>query len=88
MDKVLMLLLSLWSKGYTLNSQTIWDSIKLMKLLNIQSKPTALLTPLTYGTSPVEYQYLINVNSDTSATEDEKLYGKWSKNANNLLEIL
>ena len=63
-------------------------SIKLMKLLNIQSKPTVLLTPLTYGTSPVEYQYLINVNSDTSATEDEKLYGKWSKNANNLLEIL
>ena len=32
MDKILMLLLNLWSKGYTLNSQTIWDSIKLMKL--------------------------------------------------------
>lgn len=32
MDKILMLLLSLWSKGYTLNSQTTWDSIKLMKL--------------------------------------------------------
>lgn len=32
MDKILMLLLSLWSKDYTLNSQTIWDSIKLMKL--------------------------------------------------------
>lgn len=32
MDKILMLLLGLWSKGYTLNSQTTWDSIKLMKL--------------------------------------------------------
>ena len=32
MDKILMLLLNLWSKGYTLNSQTILDSIKLMKL--------------------------------------------------------
>ena len=25
------MLLDLWSKGYTLNSQTIWDSIKLMR---------------------------------------------------------
>lgn len=32
MDKILILLLNLWSKGHTLNSQTIWDSIKLMKL--------------------------------------------------------
>lgn len=32
MDKILMSLLNLCSKGYTLNSQTIWDSIKLMKL--------------------------------------------------------
>lgn len=61
--------------------------ITLIKLLNIQKTPTTLLTPLNYGTSSIEVQSLKNVSSDSSASDDEKLYGKWVSGIDTLMVV-